>query len=435
VRRAPAAALLVAAALAACVGAACRDRQDGDTVRLELWGLGREGEVARELIPEFERRHPGIQLSVQQIPWTAAHEKLLTAYVGESTPDVAQIGNTWVPEFAALRALLPLDERVAATPGFAPGDFFTGAWEMNRVDGRLWGIPWYVDTRVLFYRRDLLASAGVAEVPRTWSAWRRALERIRATGPPERYGVLLPTDEWSQPVIFALQKGSTILDAEGLHATFRAPPCRDAFAFYLGLYRDGLAPRLSTNQIANRYLQFAAGEFVFVITGPWDLGEYGRRLPPELADRWTTAPLPAPDDAASWPGVSFAGGSSLVVFRGSRHPEAAWKLVAFLSEPATQLRLFELAGDLPPRRSAWRRGGLERRPRLAAFYQQLGATVPTPRVPEWEQLAIAIQERSDAAIRGGVSLEATLAALDRDAERILAKRRALARRAREEAAP
>ncbi len=414
--------------MAAALLAACRSQEERGVVRLELWGLGREGEVARELIPEFERRHPGIELTVQQIPWTAAHEKLLTAYVGDSTPDVAQIGNTWVPEFAALRAVLPLDARVAATPGFAPEDFFGGAWEMNRVDGRLWGIPWYVDARVLFYRHDLLAAAGVAEVPRTWSGWRRALERIRASGPPERYGVLLPADEWFQPVIFALQKGSTILDAEGLHGAFREPAFRDAFAFYLGLFRDGLAQPLSTNQIANRYLEFAAGEFVFVITGPWDLGEYGRRLPPEVADRWSTAPLPAPDDAASWPGVSFAGGSSLVVFRGSRHPDAAWKLVTFLSERATQLRLFELAGDLPPRRSAWRQGRLDTLPRLDAFYQQLGAMVPTPRVPEWEQIATLIGERSEAAIRGAVSPAATLAALDRDAERILEKRRSLAAR-------
>jgi multiple sugar transport system substrate-binding protein len=43
---------------------------------------------------------------VQQIPWTAAHEKLLTAYVGESTPDIAQMGNTWIPEFHAVRALV-----------------------------------------------------------------------------------------------------------------------------------------------------------------------------------------------------------------------------------------------------------------------------------------------------------------------------------------
>src|SRR2546423_1744658 len=76
--------------------------------RLEFWGLGHEGEVVAQLIGDFERANPGIHVVVQQIPWSAAHEKLLTAYVGQSTPDVAQMGNTWIPEFAAIRALAEL---------------------------------------------------------------------------------------------------------------------------------------------------------------------------------------------------------------------------------------------------------------------------------------------------------------------------------------
>src|SRR5882724_5334449 len=75
---------------------------------LEFWGLGREGEVVTALLPQFEKENPDIKVTVQQIPWTAAHEKLLTAYVGESTPDVAQMGNTWIPEFVAVRALADL---------------------------------------------------------------------------------------------------------------------------------------------------------------------------------------------------------------------------------------------------------------------------------------------------------------------------------------
>ena len=77
--------------------------------------MGREGEVLSELVPEFERQNPGISVRVQQIPWSAAHEKLLTAYVGDATPDIAMLGNTWVPEFVALDALEPLDARVAAS--------------------------------------------------------------------------------------------------------------------------------------------------------------------------------------------------------------------------------------------------------------------------------------------------------------------------------
>ena len=66
--------------------------------------MGREGEVLSDLVPAFEEEHPGIRVQVQQIPWSAAHEKLLTAFVGDATPDIAMLGNTWVPEFVALGA-------------------------------------------------------------------------------------------------------------------------------------------------------------------------------------------------------------------------------------------------------------------------------------------------------------------------------------------
>src|ERR1044072_741119 len=96
---------------------------------VELWALGREGEVVRGMAPDFERRHPGVKLRVQQIPWSAAHEKLLTAFVGESMPDVFQLGNTWIPEFVALGAVEPLDERMRGSQGITVDDYFPGILE------------------------------------------------------------------------------------------------------------------------------------------------------------------------------------------------------------------------------------------------------------------------------------------------------------------
>src|SRR5829696_204308 len=103
--------------------AACATSSDDDRT-LRLWAMGREGEVVSQLLPEFEKEHPGIRVEVQQIPWSAAHEKLLTAYVGDATPDIAMLGNTWVPEFVALDALEPLDARVAQSKDIVRSDYF-----------------------------------------------------------------------------------------------------------------------------------------------------------------------------------------------------------------------------------------------------------------------------------------------------------------------
>src|SRR5690606_22371952 len=72
---------------------------------LTFWTIGREGEAIVQLLPAFERAHPDIRVKVQQLPLTAAHQKLLTAFAGNSTPDLSQLGNTWLPELVALHAL------------------------------------------------------------------------------------------------------------------------------------------------------------------------------------------------------------------------------------------------------------------------------------------------------------------------------------------
>jgi multiple sugar transport system substrate-binding protein len=411
---------------AALLGAGCAGdggREGVTTVR--FWAMGREGEVVQELVGDFERENPRVRVDVQQIPWSAAHEKLLTAFVGRSTPDVAQLGNTWVSEFVALRALEPLDERVARTDALAPSSYFRGIWDTNVIDGRVYGVPWYVDTRVLFYRRDILAGAGYDEVPDTWDGWRRSLQAVKRFVGPDDYAIFLPVNEWTQAVIFGLQAGSPLLKANDTRGAFRDPAFRRAFDFYLGLFEGGLAPPVGNNEVANVYQEFARGYFAMYITGPWNLGEFRRRLPDSLQGAWATSPLPGPDAKS---GVSLAGGSSLVLFRASEHRDAAWRLVEFLSRPEQQVRFHDLSGDLPARREAWEDSSVGGDPKVRAFREQLERVVPTPKIPEWEQIAARVQERTDFAVRGAAPPESALAQLDRDVDRILEKRRWLLRR-------
>jgi multiple sugar transport system substrate-binding protein len=412
------------AVLGACHPAAARG---GETTVIEFWGLGREGEVVQALMPEFEREHPGVHVRVQQIPWTAAHEKLLTAFVGRATPDVAQLGNTWVPEFVALDALARLDSLVARSGEVHASGYFPGVWATNVLDSALYGVPWYVDTRVIFYRKDLLARAGFPTFPTSWSDWTAAMRAVQAQDGRGRYAIYLATNEWPPPTILGLQAGSPILKDGGRYGAFSDPPFRRAFQFYLSMYRAGFAPRLGINEVGNIFQEFGRGTFAMWITGPWNIGEFRRRLPAELQDAWATAPVPGPQGAPS--GVSLAGGSSLVLFRSSRHAAAAWQLIEYLSRPEQQLRFYRLTGDLPARTEAWRDSVLARDAAAHAFWEQLQRVVPTPQVPEWELIATRLFEYAEQAIRGGVPVDTALARLDAEVNRILERRRWLLARA------
>lgn len=414
--------LLCALLLAGLAG--CGQRADGPVV-LHFWAMGREGEVVRELLPEFERSHPGIRVDIQQAPWSSAQQKLLTAFAGDVTPDICQLGNTWVPQFAALGALAPLDARLAASKAVPRADYFAGIWESNRIGEVTYGVPWYVDTRLLFYRTDLLAAAGFTSPPKTWAEWQRMLAALKAHGGPERFGVLLPTNEFEPLLVLALQQKEELLRDGGRYGNFRSAEFRTTLTYYLDMFRNKWAPTVTGTQISNVWDEFGRGYFTFYVTGPWNIGEFKRRLPAALQDKWTTAPMPGPNG----PGVSVAGGASLVVFKASPHQREAWQLVEYLSRPEVQRRFYELTGNLPARRSVWDSSALVQDSRSVAFRQQLELTRSPPKVPEWDRIATEMKLVTEALIAGQFTVDQAAAELDLRADRILEKRRSMLKEA------
>lgn len=407
--------------LAASTVALAGCTRDSGTTTLRFWAMGRESEVVAELMPGFEREHPGVRVKVEQLPWTAAHEKLLTAFAGDATPDLAQVGNTWLPEMQALGALEPLEPWLARTPALQATDYFEGVWATNLAGGQRVGLPWYVDTRLMFVRQDLLAKAGIKAMPVSWDDWRAALARLREQGMDKP--ILLPTNESAPLLALALQQPGEVLRDGGRYGNFSGPGFRKALSFYLERFQRGEAPGVSEVQIGNLWQEFGRGNFAFYMSGPWDIGEFKRRLPAELANAWITAELPGPDG----PGVSIAGGASLAMFKRSRHKPEVWALISYLSRPDVQLEFYRLTGDLPARRSAWalplNGATLAEDRHAAAFRRQLERVRAAPAVPEWERIEKEMQLAATRAVHGVTDLDTTVRSLDALVDGILEKRR------------
>jgi len=408
-----AAVLASAALVSACSG-------DGDRREVvRFWAMGYEGEVVAQLIPEFERRNPGIRVELQQLPIISAHEKLLTAFAGDALPDVGAIGNTWVSEFSLLNALAPLDARLASTPALQTQDYFQGAWDTGVIGTTVYAVPWYVETRLPFYRRDLLAKAGIAEPPRTWAEWKVAMAAIKREVGPNRYAALFPLNEAEPLLNLGIQSPEPLLRDDGRYGNFRSPGFKRALGFYRDVFVNQWAPVASNTQIANVWNEFGRGYFSFYVNGPWNIAEFRNRLPPQLQSTWMTMPLPGENG----PGASVAGGASFVVFRKSTHQDAAWKLVSYLSQADVQVRFHALTGNLPPRRSAWDAPSLRDDVYARAFRDQLERARPTPKVPEWERIANEIKLVGEQLANGRLSVDEAAAELDRRADNILEKRR------------
>ncbi|WP_374408849.1 extracellular solute-binding protein [Pelagerythrobacter sp.] len=379
-----------------------------------FWAIGNEAASLPALLPRLGLGH----VEIQALPWSGAHQKLLTGYVGDALPDLAQVGNSWIAELALLGALDPVPADVVSASGQ-----FDAVLASNRIGGRLMASPWYVDTRVQFYRTDLFAQAGYAAPPLEWQAWKAALARIRARG--TEFGVLLPLDEFEHLQTFALSAGASFLRENGTRGAFSEPEFVAALGFYKSLFDERLAPVVAGAQIANRWAEFARGWFALYPSGPWMIGEMRERLPPDMQGRWATAPNPGPGGA----GAAAPGGSSLVVFAASGRKRQAWDIVRRLLEPGAQIALHHATGNLPALRPAWRAADLAGDPVVAPFAQQLELARALPKVPEWERVVTEMQVVADRMVRGEFTVRGAAAEMDARVDAVLAKRRWMMERA------
>ncbi len=403
----------------------CKQQERGVTT-IKFWGMGNEGEMVQSLIREFERQNPDINVEVQQIPWTAAHEKLLTAFAGESTPDVCQLGNTWIPEFTVLNALEPLEPFASASPQLDLDDMFPGIVKTNIIDSVLYGIPWYVDTRVVFYRKDILQEAGYDEFPKTWDEVMQASTIIKEQGKKRGktvYPIFLPTNEWVPAVALGMQSGGAFLKEDNTKGNFSGREFTGAFSLLTEFYRREYSPS-GMQLITNLYASIADGLIAMYITGPWNVGEFTRRMPPALKDKWMTAPLPTMDSIA--PGISLPLGTSLVIFNRSEKKEAAWRLIEFLTSVEQSVAFYKITGNLPPRKAAWKDSVISNNKYISAFYRQLQRVDPLPQIPEWEQIVIRLQTYVEYSATGTMSVEQALKRFDSEVDQILEKRRWMA---------
>ena len=366
------------------------------TGAIEVWAMGTEGEELQAFSADFEEANPEVELNVTAIPWDAAHNKIANAIASGETPDVSLIGTTWMGEFAAAGGLMPTPEGLVNED-----DFFPGAWDSTEVGGTSYGVPWYVETRVLYYRKDMAEKAGWSKAPETWEELHQFATDMKEKGGAD-YGLSLQpgqTGSWQSVLPFAWSNGAEVTDEAGAEYTIDSPEMVEALDYYTSYFDEGLSPSrlLDAGELESG---FADGTYAAFISGPWHTGlveEAGLST-----DEYTVAPLPGKD---SGPGTSFVGGGDLAVFEDSENSDAAWKYVQWLTEAETQQSFYELVGDLPAAKSAWETGELAEDPQLQVFGEQLETTKAPPAVPTWEQVAASIDTLVEQASKGAAEPE------------------------------
>jgi multiple sugar transport system substrate-binding protein len=376
---------------------------------ITMWAMGAEGENLPKLTKEFEAANPGVKVQVTAIPWDAAHDKFTTAITANKTPDVAMVGTTWMGEFAGMDALDP-------TPGEVDKSvFFDGAQKTTEVDGTSFGVPWYVETRLVYYRTDLAKKAGITTPPTDWDGLKTMAKAMQDKA-GAKYGIGLQaggTGSWQSVMPFAWSAGADLTKDGGKAYNFDSPEVLKASQYYQSFFTDGIsdkaAPATPTTEP-----DFASGKVPMFISGPWMMSAVEKAGGGEkFKDKYDVFQIPA-DKMSS----SFVGGSNLVVFKNTKNRDSSWKLVNWLSDPKTQVKWYGMSTDLPSVKSAWQDPALTADTKLATFGKQLETAQAPPSFPTWEQVVTSFDTEMEKITKSGADPAASLKTVQKQAESI-----------------
>ena len=387
-------------------GKAVDDSKASGTI--EVWAMGTEGEKLQDFVKPFEEANPDATVKVTAVPWEAAHDKISSAIAGGKTPDVSLIGTTWMGEFAKAGGLDATPEGLVDESAF-----YEGAWDSTVVGDTSYGVPWYVETRVLYYRTDVAKKAGWDKAPETWEELQTFAADLKEAG--VEYPVSLQpgqTGSWQSVLPFAWSNGAQVTNDAGTEYTLDSPEMTEALEYYKTFFDEGYSQDrvLDPGELENSFAKGQTGSF---ISGPWHIGlveDAGL-----TTDKYAVAPLPGKD---SGPGTSFTGGGDLAVFKDAKNRDAAWKLVRWLAEPETQQKWYETLSDLPAVKSAWDSGKLADDPQLQVFGEQLDSAEAPPAVPTWEQVASVIDANVEKAVKGAMPPADAVADMQKQAKSI-----------------
>ena len=375
------------------------------TGHLTLWTVA----LGDFMTQSFKAANPDVTIDVLEIPWAAAADQFRSAAAAGTLPDVALMA---VPLAEYVDFLSPVPAAIDTK------DFFPGALAGASVNGTLYAVPWWVDTRVLYYRTDLAAAAGWNAPPTTWDDFKKFLTdveakagaahgfRMQPSGPASFLGSL-----WAP-----LSAGAKFTNADGTKWTFDTPEWISGYEFVVSLYRDGHADPQADPALGAADSEFRDGKIASLIEAPGALGALATTGGPEFAGKFATAQLPA--GAGS---TSFLGGGSLVVFNHTQNADAAWKLVNWITGPKMQLDFFSATGNLPSNSAVWNDPAMKTNPFypwLAPFGEQLKTAVSPPLTTTWMQISAEGDRQFERMVQGVATVPEAMKALQTFADSV-----------------
>ncbi len=331
------------------------------------------------VIPNFQKQHPNVTVEAQALPYDETRQKLLASVAGGEAPDLVRADIVWVPELAALGALVKLDEFMPDFNDYK-AQMFEGPMATNYYDGHYYGLPLDTNTRVMFGNDALLKEAGITAMPTSFDELTQACEKIKALGRADTYCFADGgTYAWAiTPWIWSA--GGNITDDKFTTASgfINSEGTVKAATMLRDMLKGGeLSPAMIGASDMGANDAFAQGKVAFILDGPWAVPSFQKQFP-DLKYSLATFPT-GPTGVSS----SVIGGENIVITEGSKNKEAAAAFLRYMLSEEAQIAMAK-TGQMPVLKSLT--GNKEMPEYFPVFQKQLETAKPRTPHPAWPKV-------------------------------------------------
>ena len=315
------------------------------------WGNPQQLELEQKLCDEFNAANPGIRVKLFKVPGSAYGNKMIVMLASRTAPDVMRVDHYNFPALVQKDYFLPMDELIANDPEFSLDDFFEVAVDEGRYKGKLYGMNVLFGSIVMYYNKTMVQKAGLEDPFELWKkgewTWDRYLghakkmTKKRPDGRFDAFGAAMPEFPTNFACLFSF--GAEIMDPTSTRVTAGSGEAVEAWEFFHDLrYVHQAAP--SPSQGANAVFTFDSGK----IGMSFDWMGMTPRYRETIKDfEWDTCPIPKGKGGD----VAVLKGNQLVISAETKHPEAAWKWVKFITSEKVERLLARNRRSFPTRKA------------------------------------------------------------------------------------
>jgi multiple sugar transport system substrate-binding protein len=375
-----------------------------------VFAMGRDTSgTLQDLIDKFNQQHKGdFQVSYREMPTDTGQyfDQLRTEFqAGASEIDVIGGDVIWPAQFAANGWLLDVSDRF---PQSERQKFLPAPIQTLMYDGKIYGVPWFTDAGMLYYRSDLLEKAGFSAPPTTWDELMEMGQKVaQDTGTQD--GMVFQGANYEGGVCngceYIWTNGGNVLDPNDPNkVVIDSPEAVAGLATEHSIVTDGVAPKaVSTYKETETDPAFMGGRSVFARNWPYMYALAGQDYKQVKPDQVGVAPLPAGEGGQSF---SALGGWNMLINANTQKVDQAWEFVQYMTGEDAQRQRALAATLLPTRQSLYQdREILSKVPVIRLGKEAIQSTKPRPVSPYYSDMSLQLAEQFNKSLKGEVSPE------------------------------